>query len=174
MKHLSLLLPALLAMQAAAAATLEACKAFKWDVSQEVQLYHTAPTALAAGTAATAAPAIDVDRFYALTLSPQESVAFKVSSGKRMLSDGAYAGVLRLRVAQAGAYRIAIDSGFWLDVVQDGQPLRSIDFNGSQDCEGPHKIVVYMLPAGVDLYVQLSAASGPQVRLSVTRVATAS
>ena len=98
---------------------------------------------------------------------------FKAPPSKKMLSDGAYAGVLRLKVAAAGAYRVAIDAGFWLDVVHDGKPLASVDFNGSANCDGPHKIVVYELPANAELYLQLSAVTGPQARLSVTQVAHA-
>ncbi len=56
---------------------------------------------------------------------------------------------MKLKVAAAGAYRIAIDAGFWLDVVNDGKSLPAQDFNGQRQCVGPHKIVVYELPAGV-------------------------
>ena len=111
-----------------------------------------------------------VGELYQLALQPQESVAFKAPPSKKMLSDGAYAGVLHLNVPVAGAYRVAIDSGYWLDVVLDGKPLVSVDFNGSQSCEGPHKIVVYELPANTDLYLQVSGVSTAQAKLSVTRV----
>lgn len=146
---------------------------FKWDVSNEVALFRTSPHVLAAGAAADSAPPIEAGRLYSLDLHPQEHVRFAAAPSKRMLDDGAHAGILKLHVPQAGRYRVAIDSGFWLDVIQAGKPLASVDFNGSQDCPGPRKIVVYDLPADTGLFLQMSAASASQVKLSVTRVPTA-
>lgn len=147
------------------------CQAFKWDVAREVQLFATTGTALAVAASPADAPSIATGQLYALTLLPQESVRYDAPPTKRMLDDGAFGGVLKLRVPTAGAYRVAIDSGFWLDVVRDGKPLDSVDFNGSSECAGPRKIVVYDLPAGTELTLQLAAASGASARLSVTPVA---
>lgn len=145
--------------------------AYKWDVSNEVRLYATAPTAVTAATATAPAPAITVNKLYALTLQPQEAVHFDVAPSKRMLPDGAFGGVLKFTVGSAGAYRIAIDAGFWLDVVQAGKSLPAADFSGDRGCAGPHKIVVYELPAGVELTLQLAAATSASAQLTVTPVA---
>ncbi len=149
----------------------DGCSAFKWDVTREVQLYRTTPTAVNAGSEAAAAPSIVAGRLYALALQPQEKVRYLLPPGKKMLADGAFGGVLKLRVDRAGPYRLAIDSGYWLDVVHEGKQLATLDFNGSSSCDGPRKIVVYELPAGAELTVQLSAASSAQARLAVTPVA---
>ena len=151
----------------------DGCAKFKWDVAREVAVFQQPPNSVAAGRALADAPLLETERHYTLGLQPQENVAFVTPPSKKMLSDGAFAGVLRFRVAQAGTYRVAIDSGFWLDIVQDGKSLTSIDFNGSQDCAGPHKIVVYELPANADLVLQASAASTARARLSITRVPAA-
>jgi hypothetical protein len=163
----ALMLPATVQVHAA-----DACSAFKWNVSREVALFQQAPRAAVAGKAATDAPAVEINLLYALELQPQTAVAFAAPPSKKMLADGAFGGVLRLRVATAGEYRIAIDAGFWLDIVQDGKPLASVDFNGSAECAGPRKIVVYSLPAQRDLFLQISAASQSRARLTVTPVAT--
>ncbi len=150
----------------------EACS-FKWDAGREVQLYRTAPTAIIASAEPASAPAIVSGQLYALTLQPQEKVRYAMPPTKKMLADGAFGGVLKLRVDHAGQYRLAIDSGYWLDVVHDGKQLDAVDFNGSPGCDGPRKIVVYDLPAGTELTVQLAAASAAQARLTVTPVAPA-
>lgn len=160
-----------LALLAGSAQAADACTTYKWDVTREVQLYRTSPVAVAAGTEAAAALSIAAGQLYALALQPQEKVRYPTAPSKKMLADGAFGGLLKLRVDRAGQYRIAIDSGYWLDVVHDGKQLATVDFNGNAGCDGPRKIVVYDMPAGVELVVQIAAASTQQVRLAVTPVA---
>lgn len=164
-------LPWLLGISAVSQAA-DPCAAFKWDVSREVALFTTAPAAAEAAEDAGSAPTLVAGRLYALTLKPQEAVRYAVPSTKKMLADGAFGGLLKFRVEQAGVYRVAIDAGFWLDVVHQGKALPAADFNGSTGCAGPRKVVVYELPAGTDLLLQLGAASSAQARLTVTPVAT--
>ncbi|HTQ36166.1 MAG TPA: hypothetical protein VMH77_03950 [Steroidobacteraceae bacterium] len=156
---------------AGAAFGADACGEYKWDVSNEVRLFATAPTPLDAAATVQAAPSIATGTLYALTLQPQEAIRYAAPPGKKQLADGAYGGLLRLKVARAGAYRVAIDAAFWLDVVSDGRSLPALDFNGQRQCAGPHKIVVYDLPAGVELTLQVAAASEDTARLTVTPVA---
>jgi hypothetical protein len=151
----------------------DACSTYKWDVQREVGLFAATPTALAAAANAATAPLITTDTHYALQLQPQDAVQYAVPPSKRMLADGAHGGVLKFQVARPGAYRIALDAGFWIDVVQEGRSLPALDFNGQRDCVGPHKIVVYELPAGVELVLQLAAATTDTARLAVTPVAAA-
>lgn len=160
---------ALLAGSTALAA--DPCSRYKWDVSREVKLYTTAPTLLAAGRDLEQAPAITVNTYYALTLLPQAQVRYVVPPSKRMLADGAFGGLLRFRVPQAGAYRVAIDAGFWLDVVDGTQSLATLDFNGVRECVGPRKIVVFEMPANTNLTLQLAAATSSAVHVTVTPVA---
>lgn len=170
------LFPLLTAMVLAAGvahAADDACTRFKWDVTREVALFAGTPKPLVAGHGVDDAGALQPEVLYAVTLQPQEGVKFRVAPSKKMLDDGAHGGLLKLRVTEAGTYRVAIDSGFWLDVLAGDKPLPSLDFNGSAECAGPRKIVVYELPAGTDLTLQLSAASVSLARLSVTRVTAA-
>lgn len=149
----------------------DACGAYKWDVSREVRLFATVPAALAVSATTDGAPSIAADTLYALKLQPQETVRYAAPPSKPMLADGAFGGLLKLKVGQAGAYRVAIDAGFWLDVVHEGKSLPALDFNGSRDCAGPRKIVVYELPAGVELWLQLASATTESARLTVTPLA---
>jgi hypothetical protein len=150
----------------------DACGDYKWDVSREVQLFAGNATTLEAATTVASAPAIKAGTLYALVLKPQEDVKYAIPPSKKMLADGAYGGLLKLKVARAGTYRIAIDAGFWLDVVVDGKSLPAADFNGQRGCVGPRKIVVYELPGNVELTLQVAASTDARAKLSVTQVAS--
>ncbi len=148
------------------------CAGFRWNVDHERALFETAGQSAAAGRNRATAPVIRADRLYDLSLAPQQDVHFVLRPEKKALTDGAYAGLARLRVASAGLYRISIDKPFWIDVLANGQFVESRDFAGRGGCGAPHKIVVYELPAG-SFVLQLSGAISPQVRVTLTHVPAA-
>ncbi len=150
------------------ALTAEPCSAFIWDVRQERALFASTPQAAAAGANAVSAAALVPDHLYQLTLMPQPQVTFAAPPGKRMLTDGAFAGVVAFQVTAPGTYRIALDQPFWIDVVLEGHLLASKDFQGAPDC-APHKIVEFDLPAGKQLLLQFSGATSPTTRVTITR-----
>ncbi|MFT3904870.1 MAG: hypothetical protein QM718_00990 [Steroidobacteraceae bacterium] len=156
-----------------AARAAEVCAGFKWDVKHEHALFLGTAQALGAGASAAAAPAIELDRLYDLTLQPQDTVQFAAPVGKKMLTDGGYGGLVRFRVPADGSYRVAVNIAFWLDVVGDGKTLTSTDFNGSAGCDTPRKIVVYPLTAGRELLLQLSGEVSQHVRVTITAVPAA-
>jgi hypothetical protein len=94
----------------------------------------------------------------------------RLPPGKKTQSDGGYAGLARLQLTLAGAYRVSMDRGAWIDIVADGQMIASSDFQGRPACTAPHKIVQFLLPAGHELLLQFSAASGPMLRVAITPV----
>ncbi len=120
----------------------DACTGFKWNAAHEHALFLGDAAAATAGKDVASAPKLDLDRLYELALSPQDGVRFAAPPSKTMLADGAYAGVVRFAPAQAGQYRVSLDVPFWIDVVADGKPIPSIDFNGAHGCDKPRKIVV--------------------------------
>jgi len=150
------------------------CKDFSWDAHQERAIFASQPHTMQAGKAPAAAPLIQPDHFYALQLAPQPQVQFEAPPGKSMLADGAYAGVVKFTVPQAGSYRVSLDLPFWIDVIADGKLLPTQDFQGSR-CDGPHKMVEFVMPAHQQLWLQFSGSTSPQVHVSITRApATAS
>lgn len=157
----------------AALAADDPCSGFRWDVGHEHALFATVPERVSAGKDAESAPALALDRLYELALTPQQQVAFVVSPGKKMSADGASAGLARLRLTAAGDYRVSLNQGFWVDIVADHQLIASSDFQGRRECDAPHKIVVYSLPGGRDLILQLSGSAGSGVRLTITPIHTA-
>jgi hypothetical protein len=167
-KALTVLAVLMLGATTLAAADDAPCAGFKWSVTEERALFaKTAETAVA-GHDAASAPVIKADQLYELSLSPQDGVKFVLPPSKKALPDGAFAGLVHLKVPSAGVYRISLDQGFWIDVVGDHQMVQSTDFTGASGCTAPRKIVQFNLPAGVDLVLQMSAAAKDHVRVTLT------
>lgn len=147
------------------------CDGFKWDVARERAVFAT--PAAAVTTAASAATTVTAEpgKLYRLTLLPQEQLQLAAEPSKKRIADGAYAGLVRFRVPKAGAYRVSLDQGTWIDVVDGGKTIASDDFNGSPGCKAPRKVVVYTLPAERDLVLQLTGEVEAQVVFSITPVA---
>jgi hypothetical protein len=153
---------------ATATAAEDPCAGFKWNVTEERAAFSQKAQSTAAGRDTTSAPSIKPKTLYELSLSPQDTVKFAAAPGKKMLPDGAFAGLVHFRVPTAGAYRVSLDQGFWVDIVGHQQLIDSTDFTGAHDCSAPRKIVQYNLPAGEDLVLQLSGAAKDRVRVALT------
>jgi hypothetical protein len=151
-----------------AAAADDPCTKFKWDVTQEVALFSKPAEPVTAGHDLASAPVMKAQKLYEVALSPQEGVKFVLPPAKRGLPDGAFAGLVHLQVPAAGSYRVSLDQGFWVDIVGDQKFVESTDFGGASGCSAPRKIVIYTLPAGADLVLQLSGAAKDHVRVTLT------
>jgi hypothetical protein len=113
--------------------------------------------------------AVEADQLYTVTLSPRASVAFAHAPGKTVGDEATgTAGLLLFRPTQAGLYRITLDAGMWLDVVNAGQLVDSNGFRGRQPCGPIHKSVEWSLPAATDLIVQISGPATEPVRMTIT------
>lgn len=145
------------------------CAAFSWNVVHERQLFAGHPSAATTGTTAAAAPQLAPDRLYELQLNPVAQVQFAAPPGKSKGGNGPNAGLTRVRVPTAGLWRIALDQAAWIDVVANGQPIASVDYQGQSGCHAPHKIVQFELPANQELVIQLSGTPEAQLHLTLTR-----
>jgi hypothetical protein len=145
-----------------------ACHDFVWDVHQERALFAGAPHTVQGGTTADATPTVRTDQLYEVQLAPQPQVKFVTPPGKVMLTDGAYGGMVTFRVSRSGSYRVSLDSPFWIDVVAEGKQLGTQDFSGQRGCANPHKIVVFQMSAGQQLWLQISGARRAQAEITVT------
>jgi len=96
-----------------------------------------------------------------LDLKPATDVTFKPALA-RPAKDGTYGGYFPLTVASAGRYRIALSSGAWLDLVQKGERLKSVDHAHGPACSGITKIVAFDLQPG-RYWLQLSEAKAPTI-----------
>lgn len=147
------------------------CAAIKWNVTEERAVFAQPAQTTAAGRNSASAPTIKTKTLYELTLTAQDGVTFAAPPGKKALPDGAFAGLVHFRVPTTGVYRISLDQGFWVDIVNHQTLIESTDFTGAHDCSAPRKIVQYNLPGGEDLVLQLSGAPKDRVRVAVTSVA---
>ncbi|KLJ00396.1 hypothetical protein WQ56_09490 [Luteimonas sp. FCS-9] len=165
-----LAVPAFAAGPAPAAALPAGCDTFHWDVAQELSLLQTPPAAVVAGTGGEATTRIEPGTFYRAALHPQAEVALAAPPGKPMLDDDAMAGLLTFRVPADGRYRVSITTGHWIDVVDDGAIVASLDFQGRRGCPLAHKIVEFELRDGRDLVLQFAGGDAPVSGVAVTAV----
>lgn len=167
-----LLAPA--ALLAAEPALPAGCDGFAWDVRQELAVLRSPGHPVEAARMPQAAqPPIALGLRHDLSLHPQREVSLAARPGKPMLEDDATAGMVALRVPVDGRYRISLTSAHWLDVVDAGKVLPSVDFQGRRGCPLVHKIVEFDLPAGRDLLLQLSGGDAAVAGIAVTAVAAA-
>lgn len=157
-----------LALGGAHAVAADGCIEFAWDARAEHALFAMQPTQLDAGADRASAPAISLDRLYELHLTPQSQVKYPTPPGGRTPPEGSSGGLATLQVAVAGAYRISADGPVWFDVAFNGALLKPQDFEGRRGCDNPHKIVEFVLPMGVKLTLQFSAATGRDIKIAVT------
>jgi len=163
---LSLMLaPSILSAAENSAAT--GCGAFTWNVSHELALMAQPATSINAsrdGNLATVVP----DKHYLVHLAPQASVKFALAPARSRNAEGAYAGLMRFRVEQAGRYRVTLTSRHWIDVVEGDHAIATRDFQGRAGCDRLHKVVEFELPEGRDLILQFSGDSADSVGLAIT------
>ncbi len=67
-------------------------------------------------------------------------------------------------------YRIAVDVPIWVDLATGNQLVRPADYEGQQDCDAPHKILVYELSRPGRFVLQFSGEIAQQVRVTVIRL----
>ncbi|HTT03700.1 MAG TPA: hypothetical protein VMF64_00285 [Steroidobacteraceae bacterium] len=146
----------------------QGCHDFAWDVRRERTLFAGQAHSVQGGTSAADTPTVHADRLYEVQLAPQPQVKYVTTPGKVMLSDGAYGGMVKFTVARSGSYRVSLDAPFWIDVVADGKLLGTQDFSGQRGCANPRKIVIFQMPAGQPLWLQISGARRAQAQLTLT------
>ncbi len=169
------LLPAALLLACATAAAADppaaplpaGCDTFTWNVAAELAALATPPVAIVAGDGSAAAR-IEPGTRYDARLHPQAGVTLAARPGKPMLDDGAQAGLLTFQVPVDGRYRVSITTGHWIDVVDGGQIVPSLDFQGRRGCPLVHKIVEFQLPAGRDLVLQFAGGRAGESGVAIT------
>ncbi|WP_443750451.1 homogentisate 1,2-dioxygenase [Asticcacaulis solisilvae] len=117
----------------------------------------TKPEALPAGANGATQPDITIGHAYKVQLSPVAAVQYPVAPKK--LKDGSFGGLFMLTVDKAGTYTVAFDSGAWIDVIHDGQVVRSSTFGHGPDCSTIHKMVDFDLAPG---HYTIEVSSAPK------------
>ncbi|MDK4805634.1 MAG: hypothetical protein OC190_03695 [Novosphingobium aromaticivorans] len=100
-----------------------------------------------------------------LTLRPTPDVHYLLRPEKPG-GTVSFGGMVRLQVAKAGTYRVALGSGAWIDLLRAGKPLVSAAHGHGPACTGIRKIVDFALDAG-DYVLQVAANGTPEVTVLV-------
>ncbi len=112
---------------------------------------------------------VNIGRPVEAALSPVESVTFPVPP-ERWPEPGGYAGLIGLTAPVAGTYRVSLGEGAWVDMTDaEGALLPAAAFGHGPDCEGPVKVVEFVLSPG-DYTIQISGAPRPAIALMASRV----
>lgn len=90
---------------------------------------------------------------------------FRRTPGK-LPKAGTYGGMVPLIMPKSGPYLIALDVPAWIDVIEGGVPVASIDHARAEQCTGIHKIVRFPLMAGRHV-LQISGSPKATARIMV-------
>jgi hypothetical protein len=89
------------------------------------------------------------------------------TSPERKPKNGTFAGFTRFQKApKAGTYTVSVSVYAWVDVVQDGEILKPMEFSGATDCAGIRKTMKYDLAAG-PFVIQISGVTENSISLAV-------
>lgn len=86
------------------------CGSFSTDVARELALMREPPVAMTASSASDRAPQLSPGKHYAVSLLAQEQVRFGARPGRATRAESPRGGVLRFEVAEAGVYRVSINT----------------------------------------------------------------
>ncbi|WCT78853.1 hypothetical protein [Novosphingobium humi] len=115
------------------------------------------PTTMNAGADQATAPLLPLGAAARLRLVSTPRIQYPIRPEKPGGSVS-YGGILILDITAKGAYRIALSSAAWLDVIGKDGALRSTAHGHGPDCTGIRKVVTFALEPG--RYTIQIAASG--------------
>lgn len=123
-----------------------------------------APEALTAAAKAADQPEIQLGHAYGLTLTPAAQTEYSVAP--KMITPGTFGGLVMLTVDKAGVYSVAISGKVWVDVIRDGQAMKSVSHQDGEPCAAIHKTVNFQLDPG-HYTLQLSNAPSKDATVEV-------
>jgi hypothetical protein len=139
------------------------CDKFKWPIDHE-RAALTAPdrVKLASGAELAAIPATGMT--FALVAPADAKLP---SPPERAPKDGTFAAFANFKApAKAGIYTISLSAGAWVDVVQDGHPLKPKAFSGATDCDGIRKTMKYEISAS-PFVLQVSGTKENSISIAI-------
>jgi len=93
----------------------------------------------------------------ALSLAKTETIKFAHAPTEQMPKQYAYSGMVAFKVPKDGNYSVMISEANWIDVIQNGQPIQSLDMRGRIPCVKYGKKIEFPLKTG-DAVVQFFGA----------------
>ena len=153
----------LAAAPAIAAEEPSGCDKFKWNIDRE-RAALTAPdrVKLASGKDLAAVPSTGM----ALALSPAAEAKLPTPP-ERAPKEGTFAGFTSFTTPpRAGIYTVSLSGGGWVDLVQNGHPLKPKAFSGATDCDGIRKTMKYEISAS-PFVLQVSGIKENSVSIAI-------
>ena len=139
------------------------CDKFKWSVDKERALLAAAAPIASGGEMAR-----PLSAGAKLPLAPLADVKLPMPPGRQPKMPDSYAGFVRYAaLPRAATYRIALSEPAWIDVVQDGKEVKSVDHTGALACEGIRKSVKFDLSAS-PFIIQVSGTAAREISIVVT------
>lgn len=106
------------------------------------------------------------DRRTGLALHPADRMQYRVAP-ERTPDPAKRGGMVPIAVEKAGRLAIALDSGAWIDLVKDGQIVKSVKHGHGPACSGIRKIVEFDVTPGRYL---LQIVNAPDVSIRAMAV----
>ena len=151
------------AVPAWAAEEPSGCDKFKWNIDHE-RAALTAPdrVKLASGGEVTAVPSTGMTLGL---IAPAE--AKLPTPPERAPKEGTFAGFTSFKnPPKAGIYTVSLSTGAWIDLVQDGHPLKPKAFSGATDCDGIRKVVKFDISAS-PFVLQVSGTKETSISIAI-------
>jgi hypothetical protein len=138
----------------------DTCRSFKWSLERE--------RAWLTGSLQDYAAIGPEGGAIKLHLRPLPGIRFDASPEREPKGD-TKAGIVRLEQLSAGVYQVTLSDEAWIDVVQNGRRVPSVDFSGVKGCAGVRKSVRFRLGDGGST-VQISGALVDAIGVAVAPV----
>jgi len=122
--------------------------------------------------------AVDPTGLAAARIAPGKAIDARLSSGTRVhFGDGPSrakdvgdnAGIFAFNVDEPGTYRVAMSSGGWVDVLEDGKAVESSAHGHGLECSGIVKMVDFPLKAGEHV-LQVEGSKEAAVGILIARL----
>jgi hypothetical protein len=151
------------AVPAWAAEEPSGCDKFKWNIDHE-RAALTAPdrVKLASGAELAAVPSTGMT----LTLTTPVEARLPTPP-ERAPKEGTFAGFTSFKsLPKAGIYTVNLSTGAWIDLVQDGHPVKPKAFSGATDCDGIRKTVKFEISAS-PFVLQISGTKENSISIAI-------
>jgi len=140
------------------------CDKFKWPLDNERAMLTGDTPTVASGTSLAHALPLSV----VVALKPFAEAMLPTAPERAPKSPDSFAGFVEVPAPpQAATYKISLSAEAWIDVVQDGHPIKSAAFSGATGCEGIRKSVKFDL-AAQPFTVEISGVRGDAIRIAIT------
>jgi hypothetical protein len=141
------------------------CDKFKWPLDKErATLTGTDLPKLVSGARVT----FPIPFGAILTLSPFADAKLPATPERAPKDPNSFAGFVSVPAPpKAGTYKITLSAEGWIDLVQNGQPVKSSAFSGALGCDGIRKSVKFDL-AAQPFTLELSSIKTDTIKIAIS------